>query len=280
MRHPVILAGFFVVIALGLIAGALTLIDSGRAPSPTSVVAARPTATVAARAEVVPSIRSNGVAGTTARTTTVRAIPRSDVAALGTIPHDELVVIDGRTSDSKWLRIVFPPESSLHGWVDSSFVTIDGDASKLVVATAEPQPVVRVPTASAPYRASGGTSAGAVRVATAPAVAATAAPTISSSAADLVIGGTDIRGGKLTVTVINKGTAAYRGAITVSVTGGRAGPGGGSLASVTIAPGQSTVVATGYVLSPSDRLQIAVAAPAGESNVSNNSTTIAFASSG
>ena len=62
---------------------------------------------------------------------------------------DEDVAIDGRTTDSRWFRIVYPPNSELHGWIDATFLTIIGDPTLVAVATAEPLEPGQTPTVAA-----------------------------------------------------------------------------------------------------------------------------------
>src|SRR5438067_833026 len=144
LRHPFVLAGLAVVVLLGVTAGALVVVDSARGGTETPrVIIEQETVTPG---PVVKTAEATGVHGTANRTAAVRSAPGSTTPLLGTIPIKSDVAIDGRTTDSKWYRIVFPPRSELHGWIEASSLDVTGDPSTLVVATAEPPLVVAVPT--------------------------------------------------------------------------------------------------------------------------------------
>ena len=89
-----------------------------------AVGARRPSSSIPSTTSTVgPTSRTataDGVTGTdeqtspTVRSRPARARPRSARSHKG-----DDVVIDGRTTDSNWYRIIFPPHSELHGWIEA-----------------------------------------------------------------------------------------------------------------------------------------------------------------
>src|SRR4051794_36426371 len=109
LRHPFFLAGLSVVALLALTAGVLVLFDSvrgGSASGPPSVMVQPAGSTTAGPAARTAS--ATGVTGVTKATTTVRGAPGQRTAALGNLSSKSTVEIDGRTTDAKWVRIIFP----------------------------------------------------------------------------------------------------------------------------------------------------------------------------
>ena len=144
LRHPFVLAGLAVVVLLGVTAGALVVVDSARGGTEApKVIIEQETVTPG---PVVKTAEATGVHGSANRTAAVRSAPGATTSLLGTIPIKSDVTIDGRTTDSKWYRVIFPPRSELHGWIEAASLDVTGDPSTLVVATAEPPVVVAVPT--------------------------------------------------------------------------------------------------------------------------------------
>lgn len=256
LKHPFFLAGLAVVVLLGLLAGALVLASSirsnGSAAEPSVVIDPVTTATGAA---VERTASASGVSGTTLKVTTVRAAPGDGAAVLGTMNKGEDVAIDGRTSDSGWFRIVYPPDSDLHGWVDVTFLTIIGDPTLVVVATAEPLSQVKLPTVPP-------------SVATAAASSPTPEPTETATATpeggqlpDLVIGGTPtLANSRLFVTVVNQGTGSAVGDLVVAIFTPDGGKllGGATLPAYTLLPGASIDVSTNYEVIGSQTLLLIV----------------------
>jgi hypothetical protein len=196
---------------------------------------------------------------------------------LGTLPARSDVQIDGRTSDAKWMRIVFPPNSSLHGWIDATNLDIIGDPASLVVATAEPPVVVELPTEPPAVRT-------AIALSQTPQAAGT--PTATPTPAggilpDLAIDGTTVSGGKLFMTIVNQGKGEMKGDLVVAVfnADGDKLLGGATLLKFTLAPGRSIDIGTGYVVTEDQSLFLVVD-PNGEiaeTNDNNNNRTISIA---
>jgi uncharacterized protein YraI len=250
LRNPIVLAGLAVVVLLGLTAGILVVVDSarrGNAETP-KVVVDQSTATIGPTSKTAEAV---GVHGTTKDITAVRQAPGGTTPVLGTVQQGADLVIDGRTTDSGWYRVIFPPFSELHGWVEARQLTISGDPSTLVVATAEPPVVVVVPTEPA-------TATPTPNPNTTTPLAGT--PTVLPLP-DLVIGTTPtISSGKLFVTVINQGKGVAHGVLTVAVfdeTGAHL-LGGTTLNDFTLDPGRSVDVATGLAVAGEQTLLVIV----------------------
>ena len=280
LKHPFFLAGLAVVALLGLTAATLVVADSVRGSAST----ARPTVVVSAETGTAgPGGRTTagaGVSGTTKATSAVRSSPGTRTPVLGTLQAKSGVQIDGRTTDAKWMRIVFPPNNSagLHGWIDATNLDIIGDPASLVVATAEPPVVVELPTAPPAVLTAIALSQTALSSTT-----ATVTPTPPGGALpDLVIGSPPtVSGGKLFVTVINQGKGDMKGDLVVAVfnADGTKLLGGATLPKFTLAAGRSIDVGTGYALTE-DQTLLLVVDPNGdiaETDDTNNRLTIAVA---
>lgn len=279
LKHPFFLAGLAVVGLLGLTAATLVVVDSmrggGKAGVPTVVVAPAGTTTAGPASKTA---TASGVSGTTKTTTAVRAAPGARTPVLGTLPAKSDVQIDGRTTDAKWMRVVFPPNSSLHGWIDATNLDLIGDPATLVVATAEPPVVVDLPTQPPSVLT-------AIAASQVPEGAATptGTPTPSSGGLpDLVIGSPPtISGGKLFVTVINQGKGEMKGDLVVAVFKPDSTTllGGATLPKFTLAAGRSIDIGTGYVVAENQSLLLVVD-PNGEiaeTDDTNNRITVAIA---
>jgi Bacterial SH3 domain/CARDB len=281
LKHPVFLAGLALPVLLGLTAAVLVVADSVRSTdtpgvaagvvAPASTSNAGPTSTTTA---------ASGVAGTTNTTTAVRTAPGTRTPVLGTLSVKSDVQIDGRTTDAKWMRVVFPPNNSsgLHGWIDAANLDIIGDLASLVVATAEPPAVVLLPTERPAVLSAIALAARTPRASG----TRTATPLPKGILPDLVIGspstGSD---GKLFVTVIDQGKGDMHGDLVIAVFNrdGTKLLGGATLPKFTLAAGRSIDVATGYVVSQ-DQSLLLVVDPNGdiaETDHANNRTTVSIA---
>ena len=216
LKHPFVLAGLAVVVLLGLVAAALVVVDSVRGGSGagTPAVAVQAvTTTTTTPGPLAKTAAAGGVTGTTNKVAAVRQAPGARTPVLGTLDIGNDVVIDGRSADTTWYRIIFPPDSELHGWVSADLLDVVGDPSTLVVATAEPVAAVDLPT-EAPYAL---TAAASQRTPT-PDTSLTPTPTVDDQLPDLVIDHTvTMVEGKLFVTVVNQGQGAAHGNIVVGV---------------------------------------------------------------
>ena len=249
LRHPFVLAGLAVVVLLGVTAGALVVVDSARGGTEApKVIIEQETVTPG---PVVKTAEATGVHGSANRTAAVRSAPGATTPLLGTIPIKSDVTIDGRTTDSKWYRVIFPPRSELHGWIEAASLDVTGDPSTLVVATAEPPVVVAVPTT--PRRPT-------PRVVEPP-TPLPDTPTAEPVFPDLVVGTTPtITGGKLFVTIVNQGTGPAHGDLVVAVFTADASRliGGATIPGFTVEAGRSIDVGTGIAVAGSQTLLIIV----------------------
>ncbi len=249
IHNPVFLAGLAVVALLGITAGALVVVDSATGGTAAPKVVIEPSTVTPG--PVIKTAEATGVHGTAKRTATVRSTPGTTGPPLGTIPIKTDVAIDGRTTDSKWYRIVFPPQSELHGWIEADELDVTGDPSSLVVATAEPPVVVAVPTE--PPRP----TPHVVEESPTP----TETPLPPPGPPDLVVGTTPvIEGGKLFVTIVNQGTGPAVGDLVVAVFSPDRSRliGGVTLPATTIEAGRSLDVGTGIAVVGAQTLLVIV----------------------
>ena len=280
LKHPFVLAGFAVVMLLGLTAAALVVVDSARgggaSGAPTVAVAPLTTATIGPTSKTA---SASGVSGTTNEVTTVRTAPGARTPPFGTLNKGEDVVIDGRTTDAKWYRVIFPPNSEQHGWVDATSLDVVGNPATLVIATAEPPVVVELPTSSPSERTAVAPRQQPTAVDTSP--AATATPE-NGDLPDLVIGTTPtLSQGKLFVTVVNQGKGEATGDLVVAVFNPDRTKllGGATLPAFTLAPGRSIDIGTGYEITKTVTLLLIVD-PNGdiaETDDTNNQVTVKVA---
>ncbi|MEX2247945.1 MAG: SH3 domain-containing protein [Dehalococcoidia bacterium] len=276
LKHPVVLAGLAVVVLLGITAGALIVIDSARGDDAAEpVVDVEPVGTTTAPA-VAQTASAGGVRGVTNITTAVRSAPGQRTPVLGTLPRGTEVVIDGRSSDTGWLRIIFPKNSDSHGWVDAEFLDVTGDPEALVVATAEPPPLIVVPTS--PPQLTPDPSEVTPDGTLTPEGTLTPVPGVP----DLVVGTTPtLSGGKLFITVINQGAGDATGDLVVAVFNEDQSVllGGATLPDFTLEAGRSIDVGTGFDVTESVTLTLVVD-PNGEieeTDNTNNQITISIA---
>jgi hypothetical protein len=207
--HPFVLAGAAVVALLALVAGVLVVIDSARgagADEPQVEVEPRTTDTPGPTRKTAVAL---GVSATTNTTAAVRYAPGERTAVFGTIPRGTDVQIDGRTEDSGWMRIIFPRNSDSHGWVDARYLDITGDVDSLAVATAEPPPLIEVPTEPVSEFTPDPSELTPLPETT---------PTPLPGPPDLVVGSApSVIGGSLYVTIFNQGTGVFTGNLVVAV---------------------------------------------------------------
>ncbi len=273
VQHPFVLAGLAVVALLGLTAGILVVVDSVRGGSdgPSVIVEPKSTATPGGTSRTATAL---GVIGTTKGTTAVRSAPGSRTVTLGTIGAGKDVQIDGRTTDSTWFRVIYPPNSELHGWIDAAFLDItSGDATSLVVAKPEPPIIIDEPTYPPVTSTPEGTPDG------------SATPDGTSTPGglpDLVVGVTPtISGGKLFITIVNQGSGDASGDLVVAVFNidQTALLAGATLPDFNLAAGRSIDVGTGYDVTE-DQTLLLVVDPNGtveESDNTNNQITVSIA---
>lgn len=278
LKHPFFLAGLAVVGLLSVTAAALVIADSVRGDSnvrkPAVVVSPVSSSTAGATSKTA---TASGVSGTTNKVAAVRSAPGARTPVLGSLPNNSDVEIDGRTTDAKWLRVVFPPNSSLHGWIDATDLNIIGDPARLVVATAEPAIIVELPTEPPAVLTAIALTQTSLAGAT---VTATSTPA-GGNLPDLAIDGTTVSNGKLFITVVNQGKGEMKGDLVVAVFNGDGDKllGGATLPKFTLAAGRSIDIGTGFVVNEDQSLFLVVD-PNGtitETNDNNNNRTVSIA---
>jgi hypothetical protein len=278
LKHPFVLAGFAVVVLLGVMALTLVIVGSFRGGSGTgapTVAVQAVTATTITPGPLAKTAAAGGVIGTTNKVAAVRQAPGARTPVLGTLDTGNEVVIDGRSADTKWYRIIFPPDSELHGWISADLLDIVGDPSTLVVATAEPVPFVDLPT-EPPYAL----TASARPRTPMPDTSVTPTPTADANLPDLVIDHTvTLVEGRLFVTVVNQGKGAAHGNLVIGVftADGSKLLAGATLPNFELLSGRSIDMGTGYLVTESQTLLLIVD-PNGEipeTDDTNNRVTVA-----
>jgi uncharacterized protein YraI len=203
---------------------------------------------------------ASGVLGTTVRASSVRTAPGTRAPILGTIPSGQDVEIDGRTTDAGWFRIIFPPESELHGWIDAEDLEVTGDVMVLVEATAEPAVIVALPTDPPEVlTAIADEQTAAASITEVPLETPTPLP--GTELPDLVVGDSPVLSdGQLFITVVNQGTGDATGDLVVAVfnADGTALLAGATLPAFTLPAGRSIDIGTGYAVANDQQLLIVV----------------------
>ena len=159
---------------------------------------------------------------------------RASSSVLGTIQRNTDVTIDGRSEESNWLRIIFPPNSELHGWIEAETVDITGNVEALAVATPEPVVVVDLPSPDPELELTPADTAEPITE------EPTATDTPDAGLPDLVVGTTPvIIDGMLSITVVNQGTGVAEGDFVVAIfdVDGTALLGGATLPGFSLGPG-------------------------------------------
>lgn len=212
LRNPIVLGALAVVVVLLLVAVALILVGGGEEED--GGEAAAPAATRTEKAQTSPTSES-GVSGEAIATINVRSGPGERYAVLGTIRNGTRVEVVGRSEDEEWLQVIYPPRSSLHGWVDAAFLELEGDPGLLAVATVEALPLPEVPTQPAitavatPTVEGTPTAEGTPTEEVTPSPTAVLSPTPEADLPDLVIGiPASVINDTLIITVVNQGRGA------------------------------------------------------------------------
>lgn len=276
LKHPFVLAGVAVVALLGLTAAVLIIIDAARSDSSDAspvIIEPRESQTPG---PIARTATAQGVTGRTNTTTAVRRAPGVR-SVLGTLPRNTDVVVDGRSEESSWFRIIFPPDSELHGWVEAEDLDITGDPLTLRVATPEPAAVVDLPTSDPDLQLT--------PVATEPPEGTEEpeeTPTPDPRLPDLVVGTTPVlSNGQLFITVVNQGSGSAAGDLVVAIftVDGSELLGGATVPGFTLAPGASIDIGTGYAVTQ-DQSLLLIVDPNGdieETENTNNQITISVA---
>ncbi len=145
LRNRFILGGLAILALLILTVIVLFLLGGGN-ESP-SAVSAVGTSTPEGTPEGTPTIvASSGLVGRVITTATVYDGPGPPNDILGTVPSGASVSVSGRDDDASWLQIVYPPGSSLRGWVEADLLEVTGDIAQLAIAEPNAGPSIIVPT--------------------------------------------------------------------------------------------------------------------------------------
>lgn len=272
LKHPFVLAGLAVVALLGLTAAALIVIDSARSDSSGEPKVGIEPQDVMTPGPIARTATAGGVSGRTNTTTAVRRAP-GQRSTRGTLQRGTDVTVDGRSAEGNWYRIIFPPNSELHGWVDAESLDITGDPRTLRVATPEPIAIPNLPTIDPDLQLT-------------PVPEETedpnGTPTPDTGLPDLVVGTTPVLSdGVLFITVENQGTGDATGDLVVAIftVDGSELLGGATLSGYTLEGGLSIDIGTGYLVTENQSLLLIVD-PNGEieeSDNANNQITVSIA---
>ena len=206
-----------------------------------------------------------GVAARSIATATVREGPDATSTELGTLRNGRDVEVIGRSADSKWFAIYYPPGSQLQGWVPASALRVPGDPAVLQVIAVTPvsRPTIAIPTATREPAATETPS---------PTPTGTATPAGGPDLMPSIVAGTCQVGVRLLVNVRNVGTVPLtERAISVLVQT----PEGVqrqlvSTSPVTLAPGASRDIDTNYVVQERIIVILDPLGTLGDSNTGNN----------
>lgn len=246
LRNPLILGALAVVAVLLMVAIVLVLVGGGEGEEREGDTA-RATRTETSEDNTTPSASGTGtLMAEVAATINVRSGPDEQYPVLGTIRSGTTVEVTGRNEDDEWLQVVYPPRSTLHGWVDATYLRLEGDASVLAVATVEAAAIPEVPT-QVPVTVVVPTLTPTTATQVVPTATASATP--ESLLPDLVVTAGYVLSDSLIATVRNqgKGTVGNQ-AIEVAVfdAQGQVLLADVSAGLATLSPGQSIDVNTGF----------------------------------
>ena len=101
------------------------------------LLVAAPTATAVA----TPEGPAGAVVARAAATTNVYALPDRAAELVAILPGGQTAVVEGRSEDGTWLRVLYPPGSTLLGWVPAAVLTVERGASAAVPVVATDVPV-------------------------------------------------------------------------------------------------------------------------------------------
>jgi uncharacterized protein YraI len=146
LRNRLILGGLAALVVLLLATVVLVLMDGGDDDEGTTQPVAQATT---ASEETMTPLPSGALRGRMRVTASVRAGPDHTYTFLGTARGGETLAVVGRSEDEAWLQVIYPPDSTLRGWVDATLLDVAGDVSALAVAAPALGPIVNVPTS--PY---------------------------------------------------------------------------------------------------------------------------------
>jgi hypothetical protein len=211
MRAPTV-AGLLIVLVAGAVIAGLWVFGGNGDTGPASAATPEPTA--------VP----DGPQSRIALTANMYAHPTRTSDLVAIVPEGRTVRVTGRTDDSSWVRVIYPVESTLEGWVPASYL----------VAENAPD-FAALPEAATVAGAEGPGEAGGL-------VDEPALPDLTISSAD--VGSNGI----LTVRITNLGRATFSDTVGVRIStaeGEIVGSLDADLTASPLGPGRSAAVNTG-----------------------------------
>lgn len=213
MRPPTI-AGLLVLVVSAVVIGGVWVFGSDTTEGAQDADDPTATATV------------EGPQARIALTANMYASPSRTADLVAVVPETRSVRITGRTDDSSWLRVIYPVNSTLEGWI----------AAGSFVEDSLPD-LAGVPDVAS--LAEGGTGAEGSLL-------------DEPALADLAVSSADVAGsGLLTVRITNLGRAAFDGAVTVRVStaeGEIVASLDADLSGSALGPGRSAAASTGYTV--------------------------------
>jgi len=272
LRSPIILGGLAVVLIALIAVVALGVLGGGNGGG------GSPATKTASTSSPKQTESSDHLTGKAKSTVNVRSDPGNAFQALGVLRNGTEVEIVAKSEDGEWFQIVYPPRSSLRGWVLAESLEVKGDLSGLGVATPEHIPVPVAPTSPVVTQAP--------TTPTPSNLTPTPSPTPPIPLPDLVISGTVISGGKLVITVTDQGLGPLTSAtVAVSVfdLAGTALLGSGSAGPLTLTPGASIDVKTNYAIPAGPVQLLVIVDPQGtipETDDTNNRLSVAIGGGG
>lgn len=129
-----------------------------------------------------------------ATTSNVYARPARASELVAVIPAGRDARVTGRTEDATWLRVVYPPQSSLEGWIPRANFVAEGFPDLASIPSLAPESITS-------------TAGGAAGVE-------------SEALPDLTIASADVQAnGSLTVRITNEGRAPFAGRVGLQISG-------------------------------------------------------------
>jgi len=109
MRPPTV-AGLLIVLVAGVVIAGLWAFGDAGESGPASAAAPEPTA------------EPEGPHSRIALTANMYAHPSRTSDLVAIVPEGRTVRVTGRTDDSSWVRVIYPVDSTLEGWVPASYL--------------------------------------------------------------------------------------------------------------------------------------------------------------
>jgi hypothetical protein len=208
-----------------------------------------------------------GLVARSIATATVREGPSTEFIEIGTLRSGQDIEVLGRDDSARWFLIVFPPRSTLNGWVQASALRIP-EASvngiPVLATTPIPRPTVVLPTSTP----------GPTETATPnPTATGTAAPAGVSDLAASAVAGSCRNNRELEISVRNLGPSPLiRAEITILVQTAQGQQRAIARRSATLDVNEEIEIDTGYELDNNERV-VAIVDPLGalrDPNANNN----------